>query len=118
MRRDPAALSALLGQNAQGDLGPYTIYQTRKGRRVIYLRAPPKTPPSDHQRQMRLRWTVVATAWRALPPAVRSAWLTTAKRSGIRIGGYNLWLWYTLKPDPAALATICRLAGTNLEDLA
>lgn len=117
MRQRPPALYQLLGLNPSGDIGPYTIYRSKRGKTVIFLRAPPKTPPSAWQIQQRARWTVIAHAWRYLPATVREAWLRAAPAAGLRVGGYNLYVWYQCTPDPAALATICRLAGISPGDL-
>jgi len=117
MRRDQASLAQILGLNYAGDIGPYTCYRTKQGKHVWFLRAPPRSPASEHQRQQRLRWTTVAAAWRSLPGPVRSAWLTLAARSGITATGYNIYLAYSLHPDIAALATLCRRTGINPEDL-
>lgn len=118
MKIRPPAIYQMLGLNVQGDIGPYTTYRSKRGKMVIFLRAPPRVPPSDWQINIRNRWTVIAAAWASLPAAVRAAWLRTARRAHLRMSGYNLYLLLNCNPDPAALATICRLAGTDQGDLA
>lgn len=117
MQTRPPAIYQLLGFNPSGDIGPYTIYRSKQHKTVIFLQAPPRVPPSPWQIQQRARWTVIATAWRSLPAEVRQAWLRLQRAAHLRITGYNLYVSLSCNPDPAALATICRLAGITPGDL-
>jgi len=117
MRIRPPALYAMLGFRPTGDLGDFTLYTNRRNKTVIFLKAPPRKPPSETQLQQRARWSVIAAGWQSLPDARRHAWLRAARAAGLSIGGYNLFVWYACNPDPAVLATICRRAGITPEDL-
>jgi len=104
----------LLGFGPTGDLGPLTGYTTKRGRPVWYLKAPPKTPPTQYQIHYRNLFRLVAMAWQSLPPGKRADWLAVSRRANLRITGYNLFLWYHHTRDTAVIRTIEHQTGINL----
>ncbi|KKK92061.1 hypothetical protein LCGC14_2706680, partial [marine sediment metagenome] len=62
----PKTTKAWFGLSPTGDLGPYTIYTSRRAGSVWYAKAPPTCPPSVHQLRQRNRFRNAAFAWRRL----------------------------------------------------
>jgi len=102
----PTRARPLLGFRQTGDLGPFTIYTSRRRKPVWFLKSPPMKPPSPMQRHQRSRFTMAARAWQQLSPGIRKRWSLAAARARLYLSGYNLWLHYQLAPDRRALRTI------------
>jgi hypothetical protein len=96
MARNDNNILVLLGFNCTGDLGPYTFYRSRRGKRVFFPRAPALNPPSTIQKIMRQRFRNVATIWRALTTPQRADWEAASITCRLRCTGYNLFLHYRL----------------------
>jgi len=111
---DAGPLSHVLGLNVQGDLGPLTFYTSGRGKFVWFPRAPPTSPPSNLQTQLRAQFSQAATWWRALTQADRASWELATRRARLRINGYNLWVWYCRTRARQQLASIERAAGITL----
>ncbi len=107
-------MMALMGMNPTGDLGPFTIYTSRRAGTVWFVKAPPLSPPSVLQIRQRNAFRLAAEAWRALLPTRRAAWSQAARRAHLIVHGYTLWVWWQTKRDRQALATIERLSRTPL----
>lgn len=104
----------LIGFNATGDLGPFTIYTSRTKRTVWFRKSPPTSPPSIRQLHYRNRFRCAAAAWRALPQGDRDAWNLACQRAGLYLCGYALWLWWQIRRDRPALRTVERLSRVSL----
>jgi len=104
----------LAGLSPTGDFGPLTGYTSKRGKPVWYLKAPPKEPPTGYQTHYRNVFRLVAMAWAALSPAKRAAWLAASRRAGLKITGYNLFLYWNSKGDSAAVRTVENQSGINL----
>lgn len=107
-------LIPLLGFNPTGDVGPFTIYTSKRRKMVFYLRAPPLEPPSEWQTWQRNKFRLVGYLWRTLSPAKQALWEQAAKLANLRITGYNLYVRFQLKQDYDTLATVSRLSGIDL----
>lgn len=105
---------AFLGFNPTGDLGPFTIYSSRRHGTVWFIKAPPLKPPSIRQLRQRARFKLAAEAWRALPATKRANWSTAATRARLYLGGYQLWIHWQLKRDRPTIETIERLTNLSL----
>lgn len=103
-----------LGLTVQGDLGPLTLYTSKRGKTVWFLRAPPLRPPSDLQENFRDFFRTAAASWRQTAPANRTNWQLAANHCSLGISGYNLWVWYSYTRDEPALKTIERQSGIDL----
>lgn len=97
-----------------GDWGPLTIYKDKQGKLVAYAKTWPQKAPSTSQTARRNLFRAAATSWNALPAAKRADWTIAAHRASLCCTGYNLWVWWSLTPDPIALATIARQTGLIL----
>lgn len=104
----------LWGWNVQGDIGPLTIYTSRRRQVVVFDKAPPLEPASYTQLVMRNRWRLAARAWQALTASNRSAWEEATQKGKLMLTGYNLWIWWITKQQRGALETIVRQTGVNL----
>ena len=104
----------LLGWNPTGDLGPLTGYTTKRGKVVWFLKAPPTCPPTDWQVHQRNKFRLVAAAWKGLSAAAREQWHLAEVRGRLNITGYNLFAYWSLSKDDAAIHTIERQTATTL----
>ncbi len=116
MRRLGPSWYRFLGWNTQGDLGPYTLYTDRRQSLVIFLKAPPRTPPSWRQKAQRNRFRQAASLWNALSPDRRKAWQLATDRAHLALTGYDLFIYFTLKNDRPAIQTIERQTHVKLLD--
>jgi hypothetical protein len=114
MRTHPSPLLTCLGLKAAGDIGPYTIWTSKRNKLVLILKAPPEKPPSYLQLRQRNRWRIAAQQWRALPPAARARWALAAARAHVRCTGYNLHTAYVAADRADLIRTIERQTSLQL----
>lgn len=114
MKTDRNKILKLLGRRPTGDLGPYTIYTTRRGAMVIFPRSPPQKPPSTKQISQRQSFSAAADGWANLTAQLKLNWTTAAKRAHLNITGHNLYFWYVLIGDNATIKTVERQSGITL----
>lgn len=107
-------LLACLGFSITGDLGPYTTYTSRRRRIVFYPRVPALNPPSIRQLMQRGKWTTAAKEWREKSESDKQEWLRAAKRTGLMISGYGLWIFWKTKQKIEYIRTIERQSGLTL----
>ena len=108
------SLIGILGLIASGDLGPYTIYVSKRGNPVVFPKAPPTSPPTNAQILMRMKFTYAASQWQLLSHTDRAAWEAATLKCSLRLTGYNLWTWWIVKEDRPAIATIERQSRITL----
>lgn len=104
----------LLGWRPTGDLGGLTGYTSKRGRGVWFLKAPPKEPPTDVQRHCRNKFRLAAFAWTQLDDQARAAWTSAQDLAHMNITGYNLFIYWQLTKDEAAIRTIEHQTGLVL----
>lgn len=107
-------LIRFLGLYPSGDLGPLTIYTSKRKGIVYFAKAPPKELPTVLQRRVRARLTLAAWLWTMLPETARQAWLLAARKANLRITGYNLYCYWVMTDNLAAIKTIERQTGIQL----
>lgn len=104
----------VMGFNATGDLGGFTLYTNKKGKLVWFIKAPPTTPPTYYQDIKRNYFRRAAAAWARMPDELKKRWEQVTKRLSLRLTGYDLWVfWYTCSDD-LALRTLQRQSEINL----
>jgi len=108
------SLLRFLGFNSQGDLGPWTFYTDQRGQLVFFVKAPPLEPPSPLQTTCRNRFRLNGYLWRTLTPEQQTNWETASKRAHLQINGHNLFTFWNLTKDDAAIHTVERLSNTKL----
>jgi hypothetical protein len=107
-------LLALLGFNCTGDVGPWTLYTSKRGALVFYPRVPALSPPSAQQFSQRQRFSQAASLWRMMPQSARDNWELATKRASLKLTGYNLFtFWYTRR-DLDIIRTIERQTSLQL----
>ena len=114
MKTGTSKMLNLMGLKIQGDLGPITCYTNKRDRVVWFIKAPPKSPPTDEQIWMRDKFRAIAIAWWALTDEQRITWLSTMDKAHLRITGYNVFTYWKWTGDDAAIATIARHADISL----
>lgn len=114
MKLIPPSLLQFLGWNTQGDLGPWTFYTSKRNALVWYLRAPPTKPPSPLQAAARAAFAAAALAWAAQTDQTRADWERASLAAHLRITGLNLWMYWQLTADDAAIRTIEHQTGISL----
>lgn len=107
-------LLGFAGLNVTGDVGPLTVYRSRRGALVFYPRMPALNPPSALQLVQRNRWTMAARMWKALLPDARANWERATKLAGLRCQGYNLFVFWASGGNPNIIRTITNNTGVEL----
>lgn len=107
-------LLRFLGFNSQGDLGPWTLYTDKRKGLVFFIKAPPLEPPSQLQTSIRNSIRLAAYTWRSLSGDERRNWELVAKRAHLKIHGYNLFVYWLLRHEDAAIHTLERLTKIKL----
>lgn len=100
--------------NAQGDIGPITMYRDVRHALVVYPRSPPKEPPSILQTINRNRWNAAMRQWRALPANQRHAWTTAANAASLRCGGHAFFVHVLTTRNWQKAATVAQQTGITL----
>lgn len=107
-------LLPIMGFNPNGDLGPFTIYRTKRRGVVWFPRSPPTKPASYLQRRQRNRWRFAARTWSASTPTIRANWNTAADLANLRISGYNLFTYWQTTKRRDIILTVQRISGVQL----
>jgi len=103
-----------MGMNTQGDFGPWTFYTGARQQLVYFVKSPPLEPPSEMQITRRNAFRLNAYVWRSLKPSARRDWETASKLTGLKITGFNLFTFWNLTKDNAAIHTVERLSRVDL----
>lgn len=110
----PRELLCFLGFVAWGDIGPLTMYTSKRGKLVVFPKTWPKGEVSEDQLAQRAKFTAAAAAWQELTPLKRAQWDLASRRASLCMHGYDLFVhWHTLG-DNAAIATLERQTNTSL----
>lgn len=104
-------LFTILGFVIWGDLGPLTIYRSKRGKLVWLQKTWPTKPPSDKQIAWREKWKDAATAWNDLTATQRYHWDLATRRASLCMHGYNLWIYWHLTEDDSTIDTLERQTG-------
>lgn len=104
----------VLGLRIQGDLGPWTCYTSKKGKPVIFLKAPPKVGPSRYQYLLRNHFRRLAIDWSNISDADKATWELASKKAGLRCHGYNLFTFFSFPGNQRSVDTIFRQAALSI----
>jgi hypothetical protein len=107
-------LLPLMGLHPSGDVGPFTVYTSKRKGVVFFPRSPPTKPPTVLQRRCRNRFRLAAWLWRSLPAQSRGEWERATKLAKLALTGYNLFLYHSITKDDAAIRTVERISGVQL----
>lgn len=94
------------GWNPTGDWGPFTIYTSQRAKPVFFIKAPPKDPPTARQTFWRDSFRLVARLWANVTPEMKARWEAASIAARLSVTGYNLFVYYQLTKDAAAIRTI------------
>lgn len=104
----------LLGLSPTGDLGPFTMYTSQRGRPVWFPKSPPLSPPSLRQIEQRNKWRNAAAFWRSVPAAEKRNWKRAADRVRLRITHLNLFIYWATTARVDIIQTVERNSGIQL----
>lgn len=105
----------LIGLNAQGDLGPVTIYKSQRGRRIWFAKAPPEIPWTVGQIRQRTLFIMAGIAWQNLTADEKADYERAAKKASLRITGYNLWVHACVTQNVSYIETIIHQTAIALK---
>jgi len=103
-----------LGWIPTGDLGPFTIYHSRRRRTVMFPRSPPRKPPSWWQCLQRNKFAAACGGWAEISTELKSRWGLAAHAARLRITGPNAFLRYTLLADEQLRSRLEQIIGKPL----
>jgi len=103
-----------LGWNVQGDIGPLTLYTSKRRGLVYFPKSPPDKPASYAQLVQRNRFRLAALAWTKCTPDQRATWSHAALAARVQATGWNLFTYYQLTRNAPPIHTIERLSGETL----
>lgn len=104
----------LIGLMISGDLGPLTIYTTKKRRIVAFPKSPPHKPGSPAQLTQRYRFAQAQNAWRELTIVQQQAYVDVVNGLSICMTGANLWIHFCLMHDIGVWDTLQSQSGITL----
>lgn len=104
----------MFGWNCQGDFGPVTMYTAADKGLVVFLKAPPRCPPTPNQTMIRGRFKRIATTWATLTQPQRDQWEELTIRACLRITGYDLFTYYQMRRDVSAVETLEHQTGIKV----
>jgi hypothetical protein len=108
------ALLSMLGIVVTGDLGPLTVYTTRRGRKVSYPRSPPTCPPTQSQLHQRARFADAQAAWARLDAQTKASWEQICLRLSMCATGQNAYMSMALTPNNAGLMDAISRSGITV----
>ncbi len=104
----------LLGLSPTGDIGPFTMYTSQRGRPVWFPRAPPLSPPSQRQIEQRNKWRTAALFWQTVPEQEKRNWKRAARRVHLKITHHNLFIYWNTTGRTDIITTVERVSGIQL----
>jgi hypothetical protein len=107
----------VLGIWISGDIGEYTTYTDRKGRKVVYYYTPPKKPPSPRQVRCRARFAHAHALWKALTNDEKKALEDCSRKLSLPITGKNIYMSASLTNKVSQYATLERQSKITLPTL-
>lgn len=116
MLQDPRRMFSFFGFLVWGDLGPLTMYRSKRGKIVAFAKTWPAKPPSELQSRQRAAFKKAADKWHTLTPKKRERWELATRRLSLPLTGYDLWMHHRLQPDETYVRTIEQQTSLELID--
>lgn len=104
-----------LGFTVSGDVGPFTVYTDRFGKKVFYPKAPPDSPATDLQLAVRGRFIIAQAKYMELSPADKALWEQLVQRSNLCLTGQNLYIHVAMMHTFAMLDTLMQQTGITVD---
>lgn len=105
---------AMLGCTVSGDVGPYTVYTDRFGKKVWFPKSPPKSKPTELQLAVRRRFTTAQHQYMQLSAAEKKLWESLTRKANLCLTGQNLFIHVAMMWTFAMLATIQHQTGITV----
>jgi len=107
----------LIGMQVSGDVGDFSIYTDRFGRKVVYPKAPPEKPPTAAQTARREAFKAAQQSWSALSSEAKANLEEACRVLSMPLTGQNLWISAVMRQDTTAYRTVAAQSGIALPDL-
>lgn len=107
----------LLGWNLSGDIDGFSIYTDRFGKKIVYPKSPPKTPPTAAQLRQRARFRTAVLAFMALSSATREDFEEACRRASLVLGGCALYTSAALTDSNESIQALARQTRLVLPDV-
>lgn len=107
----------MLGLSISGDIGEYSCYTDRYGRKVFYYYTPPAKPPSPAQARCRARFAYAHALWKQLTDGEKKALEDCSRKMSLPITGKNIYMSASLKGKESQYQTLERQSGIPLPPL-
>lgn len=107
----------LLGFRISGDIGEYSTYTDRYGRKVVYYYTPPAKPPSPKQATQRARFAAAHANWKALTNIQKKALEDMSRALSLRMTGKNVYMSASMKNGTSQYLTLQKQSGIVLPAL-
>ena len=107
----------MLGLRVDGDIGPWTVYTDRYGRKKWFLYSPPTKPATTAQLNWRDRFRNAQASWSALTPDEKAALELAVNKASLCLTGQNLWISAILKSRQQSYLAVERQTGITLPSL-
>lgn len=101
----------------QGDLGGLTMYRSKRGRPVLFVKTHPSGPPTPLKASRQKKFALAVAGWLDLSALGRLLFGQAARRCSLRISGFNLFIAVQLADDKKFLEAVERQAGIQLQNL-
>lgn len=104
----------MMGMWVSGDIGDFTVYTDRFGRKTAFPRSPPDKPPSPQQTVQRNAFAAAQSNWSSLTTDEKAALELVTNRVGLCLTGQNLWIHVLLRKADELLVTLEHQTGIQL----
>jgi len=104
----------VMGLIVSGDVGDYTIYTDRFGKKVAFPKSPPKEPPTDLQVAIRDRFKTAQAAYMACTPQEKANWELLVQKASLCLTGQNLYISVAMTRRYGVLDTIMSQTGITV----
>ena len=104
----------LMGLQVSGDFADLTIYSDQFGRKIPFLKSPPKKPASPAQIAVRTAFKEAQKSWAMLSDAQKKNLEDACRKTSVPLTGQNLWIHTITTRDKDAYLTIERQSGITL----
>jgi len=92
-----AVPSSVFGLIVSGDVGDFTIYTDRFGKKVTFPKSPPKEPPTPFQVALRTRFKTAQANYMALSDVAKADWELLVQRTHLCMTGQNLYISVSMR---------------------
>lgn len=106
--------ASIFGLIVSGDVGDYTIYTDRFGKKVTFPKSPPKEPPTQLQVDLRARFKAAQQNYMALSDGDKADWETLVQRASLCMTGQNLYISVSMTRTYGTLDTLIRQTGISV----